>query len=687
MSDLETKLVNINGKEVQLIEPPTWNEFTQTKEYKELREAFNFLEGKSKEEISQILGDEDKFVSSKLDIVKKARNFENKLWEPYVENAKKIGIDYGKISHGEILHDGTIRSGLFQKTLQENFNSVIKEWGRESGDILREATKNGNKVAQDVIDIAFERYINSFALYYNNGDIYWTIDKNSVLKHDYHFNPEFNRTIKSKEARKALNEHIELRRNFNKKTDNISSVNDSLNKIFKENAKSLGKDKVYNHSLSAFGKQNWSLTKAEENLVNILADKEMALCVTSGWYHIDHIGISLKGTPILSYDKDIWTIQTEGGRGRRSQANTIEEVFDRTSSFDEHVITNLKPEKLWVKQKYFEENKDEVLKIAENANLDLDIIGGDPYTVDMSSTRKSYVVETIPIKKEGKEGHVAAYINRIKEQRESGKLNKRIIKEAEKLEYEEIVQRIFMDEVVYGNKNLSEEEIDKMAQEEWAKRQARKEEVKEELKKLKKELKNTEKKEILTSKEAFEKYGPNDERFYTSQGLNPKQQKEAINKLNSNRKSVQSETETIEQLQKEQEEIANNFYQSQKEANQIIDECHKLDEQLAEKSIKETKNIEQKAISETEEKLVTKEIGESAKKSLNTKKLGIGLAIAGGALLLGGLSHKKKQNKQEKENNKPRSYRQGYGSMSYNQDLAYANGITNFSTGHSTYSL
>ena len=35
---------------------------------------------------------------------------------------------------------------------------------------------------------------------------------------------------------------------------------------------------------------------------------------------------------------------------------------------------------------------------------------------------------------------------------------------------------------------------------------------------------------------AFDKYGPNDDRFYTSQGLDPKEQKEAINKLNSKRK-------------------------------------------------------------------------------------------------------------------------------------------------------
>lgn len=40
----------------------------------------------------------------------------------------------------------------------------------------------------------------------------------------------------------------------------------------------------------------------------------------------------------------------------------------------------------------------------------------------------------------------------------------------------------------------------------------------------------------LTPQEAFDKYGPNDDKFYTSQGLDPKKQKEAINKLNSKRK-------------------------------------------------------------------------------------------------------------------------------------------------------
>ena len=44
----------------------------------------------------------------------------------------------------------------------------------------------------------------------------------------------------------------------------------------------------------------------------------------------------------------------------------------------------------------------------------------------------------------------------------------------------------------------------------------------------------------LTPQEAFDKYGPNDDRFYTSQGLEPKKQKEAINKLDSKRKPPES---------------------------------------------------------------------------------------------------------------------------------------------------
>ena len=37
---------------------------------------------------------------------------------------------------------------------------------------------------------------------------------------------------------------------------------------------------------------------------------------------------------------------------------------------------------------------------------------------------------------------------------------------------------------------------------------------------------------ILSAREAFDLYGPNDDRFYTSQGLNPEEQKRKTQKLN-----------------------------------------------------------------------------------------------------------------------------------------------------------
>ena len=49
----------------------------------------------------------------------------------------------------------------------------------------------------------------------------------------------------------------------------------------------------------------------------------------------------------------------------------------------------------------------------------------------------------------------------------------------------------------------------------------------------------------LTPQEAFDKYGPNDDRFYTSQGLDPKQQKESIEKLNKKYKKPKYKYKSI----------------------------------------------------------------------------------------------------------------------------------------------
>ena len=75
----------------------------------------------------------------------------------------------------------------------------------------------------------------------------------------------------------------------------------------------------------------------------------------------------------------------------------------------------------------------------------------------------------------------------------------------------------------------------------------------------------------LTPQEAFDKYGPDDDRFYTSQGLDPKEQRAKINELNSKRKPVVSDEEILKQLHKETEEAAEQFYNTAEEIKNSLD--------------------------------------------------------------------------------------------------------------------
>ena len=67
----------------------------------------------------------------------------------------------------------------------------------------------------------------------------------------------------------------------------------------------------------------------------------------------------------------------------------------------------------------------------------------------------------------------------------------------------------------------------------------------------------------LTPQEAFDKYGPNDDRFYTSQGLDPKQQKEAIEKLNKKYKKPKYKYKSISgNIHLKQESLPKHKYRS-----------------------------------------------------------------------------------------------------------------------------
>lgn len=206
--------------------------------------------------------------------------------------------------------------------------------------------------------------------------------------------------------------------------------------------------------------------------------------------------------------------------------------------------------------------------------------------------------------------------------------------------------------------------------------------------------------EYLLSKEAFEKYGPDSDEFYTSQGLDPKEQRKIINELNSKRKPKLSDKEILNKLHNETEEAAEQFYKTTKEAQDIIREYkQKTSEPKIKKSetqaIKDVNfdDILEDAAEETAKqnnKLTNKTIQNTAKKALNTKKLGIGVAIGATVLLAGAAASaadKKEKKKQEKEKERLQNTNTNNNEIDYSQDLQYAQQITNFSRGHSTYRL
>lgn len=173
-----------------------------------------------------------------------------------------------------------------------------------------------------------------------------------------------------------------------------------------------------------------------------------------------------------------------------------------------------------------------------------------------------------------------------------------------------------------------------------------------------------EKEKLLTSQEAFNKYGPNDDRFYTSQGLDPKEQKEIINKLNSGRKPKLSDKEVLNQLHKESEESANKFLEISKETKK---------NKLITKKIKKTPNE------------LTKELTKS-KNLLNNKKE---LAIIAGAIVAGaviGGSMLFSKDKKKKKQHKTGLY-ESFDYNDYDKDTKNTKKVSSFSRGHSTYSL
>ena len=236
------------------------------------------------------------------------------------------------------------------------------------------------------------------------------------------------------------------------------------NAIMKANVKYFETQNV-NHGLYAFpddiytvkGHTDNPLSRIDDNIKDIINDKNMELSLSSSEYMIGPIGVTGKTSPIAYHTNDIRShlefindgvkriYQPSKTRG----TGTVEDIIDSlkrestTDLFHKHdelIGKGLDIESLWVKEDFYSSSKDYVHGLMQKYQINnLDLIHASENTEKINPNN----IERLNIKE----------------------LNK-----------------------------------------------------------------------PLTSQEAFDKYGPNDDKFYTSQGLDPNKQKEAVNKLNSKRK-------------------------------------------------------------------------------------------------------------------------------------------------------
>ena len=343
----------------------------------------------------------------------------------------------------DIYENGTRKE--FRDFFEENFEDEYDSFRKFKADLFTKAkgyTKIENEVFADALDKAFiESSIYDVETYRKSKEI---------------ANKYFAHLGRTKESQNMILDYI------------ANDINIDSDKLLKANAKYFESQNV-NHGLYAFpddiytvkGSTNNPLERIDDNINDIMKNKQMEMSLTSSEYMIGPIGVTGKTSPIAYHTNDLRShleFSFDGGKRVYQQNNkrgtgTVQDIIDSLeqestvdlfSRHDELIGKGLDVESLWVKEDFYTQNKDYVHELMQKYNIN---------NLDLIHTS------------ENTEKIIPSQIKRI---------------------------------------NISSKA-------------------------------NAEDKK-LTPQEAFDKYGPNDDRFYTSQGLDPKKQKEAINKLNSKRK-------------------------------------------------------------------------------------------------------------------------------------------------------
>ena len=469
----------------------------------------------------------------------------------------------------DIYENGTRKE--FRDFFEENFEDEYDSFRKFKADLFTKAkgyTKIENKVFSDALDEAFKQ-----------SSIY---DVETYRKSKEIANKYFTHLGRTKESQDMILDYI------------ANDIDIDSDKLLKANAKYFESQNV-NHGLYAFpddiytvkGSTNNPLERIDDNINDIMKNKQMEMSLTSSEYMIGPIGVTGKTSPITYHTNDLRShleFSFDGGKRVYQQNNkrgtgTVQDIIDSLeqkstvdlfSRHDELIGKGLDVESLWVKEDFYTQNKDYVHELIQKYNINnLDLIHASENT----------------------EKIIPSQIERV---------------------------------------NISSKA-------------------------------NVEDKK-LTPQEAFNKYGPNDDRFYTSQGLDPKKQKEAINKLNSKRKPSESLSDysvddaRLDKMFAEDKAYIESLEKQRKRPNYKSVKGPKLKE-----TVKQDNNLE-KATNEIFDKF-TENINNTPKpkikstSKMTTKSLGgtgkgaIGLVIAGitGLAIGKALSSNDKDKKQDKQ--------------------------------------
>lgn len=452
----------------------------------------------------------------------------------------------------DIYENGTKRElrNFFENHFEEQFDYSFTNFKKDLFQKAKGYTKIENKVFTDALDEAFKQSsLYDVETYRNSKEI---ADK------------YFNNLGRTKEAQDMILDYI---------ANDIDIDSDAL---IKANAKYFETQNV-NHGLYAFpddiytvkGPTNNPLKRIDDNIRDIINDKQMEMSLSSNEYMIGPIGVTGKTSPIayhvndmrshleFSFDGDKRVYQQNNTRGTGTVKDIIESLereskTDLFARHDELIGKGLDIESLWVKEDFYSENQDYVHSLMQKYKINnLDIIHASENTEKISLSQ---------------------------------------------------IEKININDI------------------------------------------NREKK--LTSQEAFDKYGPNDDRFYTSQGLDPKEQKEKINELNSKRKPVKTDKEILDDISiktEEYDKVENNF----KDIANELENLKNTTEEIAEEA---TENI-QKELPKKQLTNASTEAIENNIKNIDLKKIGkIGAVVSAiglGAYAIGKHNENKKEEKQQ----------------------------------------